>query len=325
MTSSYIDAFRISPEKTVLQSFYGTFINPDAISNIRTDQILDAIATAHNRDVTFKHGININFIRELKNFTMRSPKLIGANGSLTMSSNFKLPVVNSGAYPIPTGILFTVIPPLTEGSGSVIYSLNEGASIYVPEVMDYNFFHKEFNQLLSTCFRITNALSNVPGEDKQILRNNITMAHLKEDLSSNSIWARLVRSMQMNLTGTYDDTDERTYLEIYNLIEEFWLPIITDSIAFSRAENQEVMIGLQRAVQEFNDIKFENMNNATTLAEINQAAVKTRDLHERMEKLSRQVERYEPNLIGKVEEAESHLVYPGQEMIVMLAGPLTGI
>nr|DBA11815.1 TPA_asm: ORF114 [Malaco herpesvirus 1] len=319
MTTPYLDQFINQPELVHVNTLTGTFISSDAVADIRVDKLSDAVYASHNRDVSFQYGINTNFLRDLKKMSLRAPQLVTSGRDLIQSSTLHTHALHTGPYPIPTKTLITVVPPMTNTSGAILYSLSEDSKIHIPEIHDYIFFKREINEVIRTFIQIKNTLEDVPAREAKV-RENIAVAITRENLSGNSIWQRLIRAVEINFTGVYED-DKKTTLIILKLLESYWMPFIESNPMFTGILDESLLKSIVTTVQEVNQQPFSDMTDATDMETINKEAKLSHDLYKKISRLSSQLREYNPLIVGKIEGGEEHLIPPGQEMIISLAMP----
>lgn len=321
METKFFDTFAREASTTDVPSLVGTFIESSVIAEVGTDRLLDAAAICHQRDVSWQYGVNINYIDSLFRLAARAPQLIISEEEILQSSIRPLPISQTGPYPIELRKHFTVAPPLTQGSGCkhlIDSGERAGAIVYLPEIMEYNTFKREINELIHTIFQVKNTLEMMVGEDLEEKRKEVMVLTATENLSKNTLWRRIYSSVQDNLTGLYN-SEEDTVIEIFKIINNYWLPLLESTPTTAELVNDPLYASIINITAKITELGFDKITTTTTSESILERIKLETKLQEQLTRISSQLREFHPIIVGRLEQSTSNSVGPGQEVVISLA------
>ncbi|AFU90024.1 hypothetical protein AbHV_ORF14 [Abalone herpesvirus Victoria/AUS/2009] len=318
--TSYLNRLNASPNKEHIDNFAGTFVPTGAVQNIRVSSLTDAVAIANTTNTSFISGINVNFMNTLVNLHHRAPQLVTATEGLIQTARDGVPVVQTGPNPIEAGKTITVIPPITDQSGTYVYTVGatEGL-VYVPETVEIVHFAEEFNQFLSSFFLFQELAEKIQNEDafEDLIK---IIGDIK--LNNNSIWMRLMAAVQTNLPGMIDDAAAAR--EVMRVVEIYWLPVIDENHLYDT--DTSVIDSIKNLAEKFANIKFGDIKQSyvngaareVSFQALLQAVNFADQLANKIKRIGDQLKKFTPYPVGTIIKSPGTKIYRKQEMIIAL-------
>lgn len=317
--ANYLARLNAVPTTTSINTFVGTFIPTGSLSQIRLAQLEDSVALHNAREASFVNGVNVNFVKTLKEMTERAPQLVTCTAGLIQSADAAVPVIQTGPLPIEASKTITVIPPMTNQSGTFVYTVGQTEGpVFVPETVEIFEFTKTYNEFITNIFLIEDLITKMSdGEDDAVKDILDVVGALK--LNNNWIWNRLMAAVQSNMPGMFNDSEAAK--EVVDMVERYWLPFITSDV--NMQQDVELIQSIAATSEAVSKIDFKTLagkykNSNPDKATLLKHTTTMMELVDKIKRLSDQLKTFQPYPIGTVVEAPSNLVYTGQEFVVAL-------